>query len=346
MIRTIYHDNGAVRILNQNLLPGQVTYECISDYGGLVTAIKELKVRGAPLIGVTAAYGIALAMDSSPDSPDEWVSYFEQVTRSFASSRPTAINLFWAIDRMTRVFESMLGASPSELRQRLWQEAENICAEDIETNLLIGQHGYPLLPAEARILTICNAGALATCGYGTALGVIRSAHRENRIRQVWVCETRPVLQGARLTIWELMQDNIPVHLITDSMAAFIMQQGQVDAVIAGADRIAANGDTANKIGTYALAVLAQYHRVPFYIAAPLSTVDMMVDSGQGIPIEERAPDEVRRMGGNYVTVPEVDVYNPAFDVTPSSLITGIITEAGVILPPYEYELLKVKGEVT
>lgn len=344
MIRTIYHEDGAVYILNQNLLPGQVTYECISEYPSLVTAIKELKVRGAPLIGVTAAYGIALAIDSSPGSPDELASYFDGVARSFASSRPTAVNLFWAIDRMTRVFESIRGSSLSELRQRLWQEADNICAEDIKTNLLLGQHGYPLLPTEARILTICNAGALATCGYGTALGVIRAAHRENRIGQVWVCETRPVLQGARLTVWELMHDNIPVHLITDSMAGFIMQQGQVDAVIAGADRIAANGDTANKIGTYALAVLAQYHHVPFYIAAPLSTVDMMIDSGQGIPIEERAPDEVRQMGGKYVTVPEVTVYNPAFDVTPSSLITGIITEAGVIMPPYGQELLKVKGK--
>ncbi|MDD4774952.1 MAG: S-methyl-5-thioribose-1-phosphate isomerase [Syntrophomonas sp.] len=344
MIRTIYSENGAVCILNQNLLPAQVTYECVTDFRDLVRAIKELQVRGAPLIGVTAAYGIALAMDQAPLSDEEMDHYFEEITNSFASSRPTAVNLFWAIDRMTRLFESLRGRAHQDIQQRLWQEAENICAEDIATNQLIGEHGVPLLPVGARILTICNAGALATCGYGTALGVIRSAHLGNRVGQVWVCETRPVLQGARLTIWELMQDGLPVRLITDSMAASVMQQGQVDAIIAGADRIAANGDTANKIGTYALAVLARYHQVPFYIAAPLSTVDLMIDSGQGIPIEERNPDEVRQLGGIYVTVPEVAVYNPAFDVTPNSLITGIITEAGVIFPPYREELLRLKGE--
>ncbi|HRY12215.1 MAG TPA: S-methyl-5-thioribose-1-phosphate isomerase [Syntrophomonadaceae bacterium] len=344
MIRTIYRKNGAVCVLNQNLLPHRSEYECLSDYREVVTAIKELKVRGAPLIGVTAAYGIALAMDSCPDDPDQRLLYWEEVIRSFANSRPTAVNLFWAIDRMKQVFELGPDNSADQLRKRLWQEAEQICAEDIQTNLTMGEQGVHVLPDSARVLTICNAGALATCGYGTALGVIRSAHRVKRIEKVWVCETRPVLQGSRLTIWELQQDEIPVSLITDSMAASIMQQGKVDVVVAGADRIAANGDTANKIGTYALAVLAAYHNIPFYIAAPLSTVDMNIKSGQQIPIEERGRDEVRQIGGIYITVPEVEVYNPAFDVTPSKLITGIITEAGVIKPPYIDSLIKVKGK--
>ena len=343
MIRTIYRENGAVCILNQNLLPARFEYECLSDYRDVVTAIKELKVRGAPLIGVTAAYGIALAMDSAPDDPDQRLPYWEEVSRSLANSRPTAVNLYWAIDRMKQVLELKPDISSEELKNRLWQEAEKICTEDIQTNLAMGEQGAHLLPDQARVLTICNAGALATCGYGTALGVIRSAHKVKRIEKVWVCETRPVLQGARLTIWELRQDEIPASLITDSMAASIMQQGRVDVVVAGADRIAANGDTANKIGTYALAVLAAYHHIPFYIAAPLSTVDMNIESGQQIPIEERGPDEVRQIGGIYITVPEVEVYNPAFDVTPSQLITGIITEAGVIHPPYGDSLIKVKG---
>ncbi|MEQ8200987.1 MAG: S-methyl-5-thioribose-1-phosphate isomerase [Syntrophomonadaceae bacterium] len=343
MIRTIYRENGAVCVLNQNLLPARLEYVCLSDYRDVVTAIKELKVRGAPLIGVTAAYGIALAMDVCPDPLGQRGPYFEDLIQAFTSSRPTAVNLFWALDRMKRVFEATADSPLEELRKGMWQEAERICAEDIAANLAMGEHGGPLLVPGARVLTICNAGALATCGYGTALGVIRSAHREKRIDKVWVCETRPVLQGARLTIWELRQDEIPVSLITDSMAATIMQQGKVDVVVVGADRIAANGDAANKIGTYALAVLAAYHHIPFYIAAPLSTVDMNIESGQQIPIEERSQDEVRQVGGIYITVPEVDVYNPAFDVTPNQLITGIITEAGVIRPPYGEKLLKVKG---
>ena len=343
MIRTIYREGGAVCILDQNLLPSRLKYECLSDYREVVTAIKELKVRGAPLIGVTAAYGVALAMDVAPEDPNQRRDYFEDATQSFASSRPTAVNLFWALDRMRQVFEAGSELSAAEIKKRLWQEAERICTEDIEINQVMGEHGRHLVSPGVRILTICNAGALATCGYGTAMGVIRSAHRLKLVDKVWVCETRPVLQGARLTIWELQQDGIPECLITDSMAAAVMQQGHVDMVVTGADRVAANGDAANKIGTYGLAVLAAYHHIPFYVAAPLSTVDMKIESGKQIPIEERDRDEVRQIGGTYITLPEANVYNPAFDVTPNQLITGIITEAGVIRPPYQENLLKVRG---
>ncbi len=343
MIQTIYYQRDQVHILNQNLLPAQVEYEAISDYRELVTAIKELKVRGAPLIGVTAAYGMALAMENYAQDQGDLEDYFNNVAGEFASTRPTAVNLFWAIERMKKVFAADSGLDLNSLRARLWNEAKAICAEDIDTNFLIGENGQKLFPDQSRVLTICNAGALATCGYGTALGVIRAAYKVNKVQQVWVCETRPVLQGARLTVWELVEENIPLSLITDSMAAFVMQQGKVDLVITGADRIAANGDTANKIGTYALAVLANHHRIPFYVAAPFSTIDLNIPSGEKIKIEERDQEEVRRIGGHYITVPEVNVYNPAFDLTPADLITGIITESGVVEPPYREGLLRIKG---
>lgn len=343
MIPTIYYERDQVHILNQNLLPARVEFEAISDYKDLVTAIKELKVRGAPLIGVTAAYGMALAMDNYTFDQGNRADYFNHVANEFASTRPTAVNLFWAIERMKGVFAANSELDLDRLRERLWEEARNICAEDIDTNILIGENGQKIFPTQARVLTICNAGALATCGYGTALGVIRSAFKINKVQRVWVCETRPVLQGARLTVWELVEENIPVSLITDSMAAFIMQQGKVDLVVTGADRIAANGDSANKIGTYALAVLANYHQIPFYIAAPFSTIDLNISSGDKIKIEERDQEEVRRIGDHYITVPEVNVYNPAFDITPAQLITGIITEAGVAKPPYRESLLQIRG---
>lgn len=343
MIPTIYLEEDRVCILNQNLLPARVEYERASNYKELVVAIKELKVRGAPLIGVTAAYGIALAMENYSGDKGDLTEYFNNAAGEFASTRPTAVNLFWAIERMKKVFEANPNVDLNYLRERLWAEAKIICAEDINNNMLIGENGQKLFPPQARILTICNAGALATCGYGTALGVIRSAHKHNKVRQVWVCETRPVLQGARLTVWELVEEKIPVSLITDSMAAFVMQQGKVDLVVTGADRIAANGDAANKIGTYGLAVLAQYHRIPFYIAAPFSTIDLNIPSGEMIKIEERDQEEVRRIGGNYITLPDVNVYNPAFDITPAQLITGIITEAGVVEPPFREGLLRIKG---
>lgn len=334
MINTIYWDNDAVVILDQNELPAQVKYIRCKDYYALVHAIKVLQVRGAPLIGVTAAYGLALAVHQYKGSLAELDNYYREAEQLFAATRPTAVNLFWAIRRMRSVFDSLTRHDLQNVAQALLKEAEAMYAEDLSINTSIGQNGEALIDFNTRVLTICNAGALATCGYGTALGVIRSAKQAGKIRQVWACETRPVLQGARLTVWELMQDNIPVTLITDNMAAHIMSQGLVDAVIAGADRIAANGDTANKIGTYGLAVLARYHQIPFYIAAPMSTVDLNISSGQQIPIEERNHEEVRQLRGHYITLPEVNVFNPAFDVTPGSLITAIITEKGIIREPF------------
>lgn len=334
MINTIYWDNDAVVILDQNELPAQVEYIRCEDYYALVNAIKVLQVRGAPLIGVTAAYGLALAVYQYKGSLVGLETYYQEAEQLFAATRPTAVNLFWAIKRMRSVFDSLTKPDLQSVALALLNEAQAMYAEDLNINISIGQKGEALLAPDVRILTICNAGALATCGYGTALGVIRSAQQAGKLQQVWACETRPVLQGARLTVWELMQDNIPVTLITDNMVAHIMSQGLVDAVIAGADRIAANGDTANKIGTYGLAVLAQYHQIPFYIAAPMSTVDLNISSGQEIPIEERNHEEVRQLRGQYITLPEVNVFNPAFDVTPGPLITAIITEEGIIRQPF------------
>ncbi|MDD3365208.1 MAG: S-methyl-5-thioribose-1-phosphate isomerase [Syntrophomonas sp.] len=335
MIRTIYFDvhAGAVIILNQNRLPAQMEYEKMFSHQDLAQAIKLLKVRGAPLIGVTAAFALALAVINYTGSRDMLKEYYREAEQLLASTRPTAVNLCWAIKRMRIVFDAMQYLDIRSLAEELLHEAENMFDEDVAINNIIGEQGQVLLEPDTEVLTICNAGSLATCGYGTALGVIRSAHKVGKINQVWACETRPVLQGARLTVWELMQDKIPVTLITDSMAAHLMSLGRVGAVIVGADRIAASGDTANKIGTYSLAVLAHYHGLPFYVAAPWSTVDMSLLSGSEIPIEERNQEEVRQVGGNYITVPEVKVFNPAFDVTPAALISGIITEKGIIRAP-------------
>jgi methylthioribose-1-phosphate isomerase len=346
MIRTIYFNAGSVYILDQNKLPAQVEYERMANHHELAQAIKHLKVRGAPLIGVAAAYGLALAVKNYTGSRDKLEDYFAEAEQLLASTRPTAVNLFWAINRMKTVFLAEQQLDLKSLGERLLQEAQNMCIDDINNNISISNHGQGLLPPEAQILTICNAGALATCGHGTALGVIRSAHLQNKIKRVWVCETRPVLQGARLTVWELLQDQIPVTLIIDSMAAYLMQKSCIDAVVVGADRIAANGDTANKIGTYSLAVLAGYHKIPFYIAAPLSTIDMNTATGQEILIEERNKEEVRKIGGQYITVPEVEVYNPAFDVTPAVLLSGIITEAGVVTPPYPEGLKQLRRDMS
>lgn len=334
MISTIYWENDAVVILDQNELPAQIKYLRCEDYHALVQAIIELKVRGAPLIGVTAAYGLALAVHQYTGKPEALETYYHEAEKQFAATRPTAVNLFWAIKRMRSCFDSLAKHDISSLALSLRGEAESMFAEDLAMNTRIGDHGEALLKPDARVLTICNAGALATCGYGTALGVIRSARKAGKIKQVWACETRPVLQGARLTVWELMQDQIPVTLITDSMAAHVMSQGLVDAVIVGADRIASNGDTANKIGTYAIAILAQYHQIPFYVAAPMSTVDLHISSGQAIPIEERNHEEVRQLRGQYITLPDVTVFNPAFDVTPGQLISAIITEDGILRKPF------------
>jgi len=322
-IRPIRWENGAVVLLDQTRLPQEEVYLRCERVEQVAEAIRSLRVRGAPLIGIAAAYGIALA--AQQDASRDRVLAAAETLRA---TRPTARNLFWAIDRM--VGRMAMGASAGQLLD----EAAAIHEEDAETCRLIGEHGRALIPPGAGILTICNTGALATGGEGTALGVIKAAHASGNPIKVLACETRPLLQGARLNMWELVKAGIPATLITDSMAGTCMLRGLVDVVIAGADRIARNGDTANKIGTYSLAVLARHHGLPFYIAAPMSTVDLGIADGTQIPIEERSPEEVRGFR-DCTTAPDgADVFNPAFDVTPAELITGIVTERGVARAPY------------
>jgi methylthioribose-1-phosphate isomerase len=400
-IRTIFWEDRSVVLIDQQALPLTERYVTCSDYRKVIAAINDLTIRGAPAIGVAAAMGIALGvLNLEASSPGAFRQSFDSLCGQFAATRPTARNLFWAIDRMKQCFDSVFRAAeerqpgpeaatgngwngpavprgcfpPPErcfltdgaasrlfaarrqgtatsddpgtitpekgqdpwrgIREALVAEAIRICEEDIAINRRLGANGRDLIPDGARILTHCNAGALATAGYGTAIGVIRAAWEEGKKIHVYIDETRPVLQGARLTAWEMMREGIPCTLMTDSMAGFLMKQGKVDLVIVGADRIAANGDTANKIGTYTLAVLARTHRIPFYIAAPLSTIDPALSDGSAIPIEERRPDEVTHIGG-IPTAPEgIAVWNPAFDITPQGLITSIITEAGVLKPPF------------
>jgi methylthioribose-1-phosphate isomerase len=324
-------------LLDQRLLPGQELERVYGRWEDVADAIRTLVVRGAPAIGVAAAFGVVLAARASVATSFEMLMADLEVSfKGLASTRPTAVNLFWALDRMRRTGEA-LGDRPLEVaRARLLAEAQAILDEDLAANRALGEHGAALVPPRARILTHCNAGALATAGYGTALGVVRSAHAQGKVALLWVDETRPVMQGSRLTAWECVREGIPHRLIADVVAASLMGRGQVDLVVTGADRIAANGDTANKIGTYALAVLAQHHGVPFYVAAPFSTIDPMLPAGSQIPIEERDAQEVRRVGG-HATAPESSpVFNPAFDVTPAPLISAIITERGVFRPPYHF----------
>ncbi len=345
-IRTVFWQDGAVVLIDQRALPLVERYVTCTDYRQVIAAIRDLTVRGAPAIGVAAAMGIALGARSIEAATHRGLPRrLRGALPAIRGRRPTARNLFWAIERMQRCCEAALnaltdfgvssGADPfGPLRERLVAEAVRIGEEDIAANCRLGQSGCGLIPDGARILTHCNAGALATAGYGTALGVIRAAVEEGKKVQVYADETRPVLQGARLTAWELVREGIPCTLITDNMAGFLMKKGEVDLVIVGADRIAANGDAANKIGTYGLAVLARAHGIPFYVAAPLSTIDPQLPDGEAIPIEERAADEVTHVGGTRTAPEGVAVWNPAFDVTPHDLITAIITEAGVIRPPF------------
>jgi methylthioribose-1-phosphate isomerase len=324
-------------LLDQTRLPREeVELEC-GAWEDVAAAIRTLVVRGAPAIGVAAAFGVALAARASrADTFDALLADLEAAIKGLAATRPTAVNLFWALDRMRRVALAERRAPLPGLRARLLAEAQAILEEDVAANRAMGQHGAALVPNAARILTHCNAGALATAGYGTALGVVRAAHEQGKVALVWVDETRPVMQGSRLTAWECVKDGIPHRLIADVAAASVMLRGQVDLIITGADRIAANGDTANKIGTYALAVLARHHEVPFYVTAPFSTIDPALPSGGLIPIEERDPSEVRRAGPQQTAPDESPVFNPAFDVTPASLIAAIITERGVYRPPYHF----------
>ncbi len=334
MIPTVEWKNGAVRILDQSLLPGKVAFLECDHYEMVAQAIKELKVRGAPAIGVTAAMGAALGAQSiSAKRYDQFTKEFSEICNCLAGTRPTAVNLFWAIRRMQSKVEEWRDRPLDDIRQGLIEESQAILDEDIAINKIMGKHGATLVQDGHTILTHCNAGALATGGYGTALGVVRAAWEEGKNIQVIADETRPVLQGARLTAWELMQDNIPVTLITDNMAGALMRQKKIHLCIVGADRIAANGDVANKIGTYSVAVLAKAHNIPFYVAAPSSTIDMSTGSGNDIPIEQRRSDEVLSIFGSPPIAPEgMPVLNPAFDVTPAAYVTAIITERGIVKP--------------
>ncbi|MFO7296525.1 MAG: S-methyl-5-thioribose-1-phosphate isomerase, partial [Clostridia bacterium] len=333
-------------LLDQTLLPHQKKYVECYTYSDVARAIKEMIVRGAPAIGVSAAYGMVLgAAEYKGDDVEGFIKHLEKVSELLKGTRPTAVNLFWAIERMLKVAYNNRQASVEDIKDLLLKEADRMAQEDVETNRRIGYFGQQLLQDGAVVLTHCNAGALATVGYGTALGVIRAAREAGKNISVYADETRPYLQGARLTAWELMEEGIPVTLITDSMAGYFMKKGIISAVIVGADRIAANGDVANKIGTYTLAVLAKENRVPFYVAAPLSTLDLSIESGDDIPIEERDEREVTHIGGVRIAPYGVKVANPAFDVTPNQYVTAIITDAGVVYPPYKQNLQKLVNKV-
>jgi len=334
MVPTVEWKDGAVRLLDQSRLPAVVAFLDCHDYQTVADAIRTLKVRGAPAIGVTAAMGVALGAQAI--NAMDYSSFAQAVFKicdELATTRPTAVNLFWAIERMRHKLESLRAQPVSAIKQALVVESQAILEEDIRLCKTMGQHGAELIRDGQTVLTHCNAGSLATAGYGTALGVIRTAWEQGKKIKVIADETRPVLQGARLTAWELMQDQIPVTLITDNMAGSLMRQGKIHLCVVGADRIAANGDVANKIGTYSVAVLAKAHNIPFYVAAPYSTIDMKTKSGADIPIEQRHPSEVTTIHGSHPVAPkDVVVYNPAFDVTPAELVTAIITERGVFKP--------------
>ena len=333
-IETLRWRHGRLELIDQRRLPLEFEYVACGDAAQTAAAIRDMVVRGAPAIGCTAAYGVALeAQRHAGAARAQFDAALEQSFRTLGASRPTAVNLFWAIERMRQCHAKHSNDSTQKAAAALLDLAQQIHRDDIEICRAIGGHGAPLLADGARVMTHCNAGALATAGHGTALGVIRSARDAGKRISVIANETRPYLQGARLTAWEMVQENIPVTLVTDNMAGYLMQQGRVDVIVVGADRIAANGDTANKIGTYTLAVLAQRHRVPFYVAAPVSTVDMAIADGSAIPIEERGAAEVTGFRGVRWAPEGVGVANPAFDVTPAALITGLITEKGVIERP-------------
>ncbi len=336
MFRTIEWKNNAVVMIDQRLLPGKEVYRTYRDFMGVADAIKKMVVRGAPAIGVAGAMGAALgALKLKAKDHKNFMKKLSGVTALLAQTRPTAVNLFWALKKMEKIALENPHLSIPALKKKLIQEAKAIHAQDIAINRSMGKHGQRLLKDNTTVLTHCNAGALATAGYGTALGVIRAAIEAGKKIRVFADETRPFLQGARLTAWELKKDNIAVTLITDNMAGSMMMKGLIDAVIVGADRIASNGDTANKIGTYSVAVLAKEHKLPFYVAAPLSTIDMALKDGSGIPIEQRDEKEVTHIAGRLIAPKGIKVKNPAFDVTPNRLITALITEKGVVRRPFK-----------
>ena len=341
MIPTLTWTPEGVRFIDQTKLPLEESYVLATSYEQVAEVIVTMVVRGAPAIGVSAAYGVALgAKTTEAKTPAEFAPEFEKICARLAGTRPTAVNLFWAIDRMKGLFGRLFaaGASMAEVKERILAEADAMYDEDIAACKTLGALGGALLPAEAGVLTHCNAGALATCGYGTALGVIRAAVEQGKHIHVYADETRPFLQGARLTAWELMADGIPTTVICDNMAASLMRTGKIQAVVVGADRIAANGDFANKIGTYSVAILAKEHGIPFYCAAPWSTIDLACATGDAIPIEERPAVEVTHHGGKQLTPHGVGICNPAFDVTPAKYVTAIFTERGVLRAPYAESL--------
>ncbi|MGE5758166.1 MAG: S-methyl-5-thioribose-1-phosphate isomerase [Sideroxydans sp.] len=342
-VETLRWFNNRLEMIDQRILPAAFEYLSYYTAASVAEGIRSMVVRGAPAIGVAAAYGVALEALRLSEEPStlrqargervEFNKGMEEGFKVLAASRPTAVNLFWALHRMRKVWESVATQAPQQIAQRLLAEAHEILSEDIRINKAMGANGAALLKDGARVLTHCNAGALATAGWGTALGVFRSAVEAGKKISVIADETRPFLQGARLTAWEMVQENIPVTLITDNMAGHLMAHGEVDAVVVGTDRVAANGDVANKIGTYMVAVLARRHNIPFYVACPLSTIDMNIASGKDIPIEERSVDEVKGFRDNHWAAEGVKIRNPAFDVTPAELVTGLITEKGVVLQP-------------
>ena len=342
MIKTVEYLDGIVRMIDQTRLPLEEVFVDCATINDVANAIKTMVVRGAPAIGVSAAMGVSLGAESiQADSFESFYSELEKKCLTLAKSRPTAVNLAWGIARMQRVARESKSLTIPELKKRLKQEAINICKEDIECNMAMGEFGQTLIKDGSTILTHCNAGALATAGFGTALGVIRAAVNAGKKIEVLADETRPFLQGARLTVWELMQDNIPVKLITDNMSGFFMRNKQVDAVVVGADRIASNGDVANKIGTYMVAVMAQKHGIPFYVAAPISTLDLSLSSGDEIPIEQRSGDEVACLNNKRITPEGANVAHPAFDITPNDLVTAIITDRGIAEQSYSTSLKKL-----
>ena len=345
MIQTLEWTDRGVRFIDQTKLPTEETYVTCTTYEQVADVIRNMVVRGAPAIGVAAAMGIALGVNSSKaETTADLKRDLDQICDAIGKTRPTAVNLFWAIRRMQEKFERVRIRPIAQIKQDLTEEARRMHAEDIAANQAMGRHGATLMPSEGGVLTHCNAGALATAGYGTALGVIRAAVEQGKKIHVFADETRPFLQGSRLTAWELMKDGIPTTVISDNMAGAMMRRGKIAAIVVGADRIAANGDVANKIGTYTVAVLAKEHGIPFYVAAPISTVDLACPTGNEIPIEERNIREVTHIAGKQMVPDGVSVENPAFDVTPAQYVAAIITERGIARAPYDNSLRKLAAE--
>ena len=348
MIQTLEWTNAGVVFIDQTKLPTEEVYVTCTTHQQVADVIRNMVVRGAPAIGVAAAMGIALGVkNSKAETGADLKNDFDQVCEAIRETRPTAVNLFWAIRRMTEKFESLRAcARPiAQIKQALIEEAQRMHAEDIAANQAMGRHGATLMPSSGGVLTHCNAGALATAGYGTALGVIRAAVEQGKKIHVYADETRPFLQGSRLTAWELMKDGIPTTVISDNMAGVMMQQGKIGAIVVGADRIAANGDVANKIGTYTVAVLAKEHGIPFYVAAPISTVDLETPDGSKIPIEQRNAREVTHIAGKQMVPDGVQVENPAFDITPAKYVAAIITERGIARAPYGQSLSELARQI-